>query len=332
MKCGRFFPAFCVLFLLLVWQSTAPEKVYCEDPSTEQEAQRLLAENWLVAVAKNNIDQSLLLAQKLVPDLSKTDIPKSHIALAEREGVKGEFFQGQFNFWDHQLWRHAFFFNRLAEELTKGDSDALKMLFDAVAQRVEPVEKGSNDIPWPYRIWERGYGVCDRQAWLFCELAYQLGWETQIVYLWDNVTKKSPHTVAEVRKGKKVYFIDVLYKVFLDKSVAEVAKDDHLLESIWNHQELQDAIKTSLFWTPSYPQDYCPRNQQLYSVLRYNLGKRCPKFGVPPEERLATYEELGENTALDKPRFHMELWFYPFRLLRAHIVMYCQFFGIEFVK
>jgi len=332
MKCGKFSTAFYVLFVLLVSQSSAPEKVHCENPSLEQENPKLLSENWLSAVATNNMEQSLLLARKLVPDVSKIDIPRSHLALAEREGVRGEFFKAQFNFWDYQLWRHALFFHRLAEELAKGNPDTLKILFDAVAQRVEPVEKGSNDIPWPYRIWEREYGVCDRQAWVFCELAYQLGWETQVVYLWDDVTKKSPHTIAEVRKDGKVYFIDVLYTVFLEKSVAEVANDDDLLEKIWNQQELRDTIKTSLFWTPSYPQDYCPRNQELYNILKYNLGNRCPRFGVPPDKRLATYKELGQNTTLDKPRFQMGLWFYPFRLLRAHIIGYYRLFGIDYVR
>jgi len=65
---------------------------------------------------------------------------------------------------------------------------------------MQQVEKGAapkGSILWPYTIWQSKKGKCDQQSWVLCELAYQLGYETQIVYLRDPNTLISPHTICE---------------------------------------------------------------------------------------------------------------------------------------
>jgi hypothetical protein len=120
--------------------------------------------------------------------------------------------------------------------------------------------------------------------------------------------------------------------LFPQKSTQDIAENKSLLQSIWGHKMiLIEAIQDSFFWTPSYPQDYRPHNQELYNILNETLKSRCPRFGAPPNNRLNIYKELGQKTIFDKPRFPMELWFYPFRLLRDDIIRHCMKYGIQFL-
>ena len=323
--------AIAVAFIAVVPLSGHNECALAAD-APGKETRIMVSEQWLSSVTGNDLDTAISLARKLVPETVPGSIPQQHLKLAEHEGIKGPFFTAPFNFWDFELWRYACFFHHISRDITNDDPNNIKALFQTVVKKVKPDEKGFKDIPWPYVIWQRGYGVCDRQAWVFCELAYQMGWETQVVYLWDNTTKTSPHTIAEIRKGQDVYFVDVYRQVLFKRPLAEVADDDALLRKIWKLETLWRGIKTPLFWTPSYPQDYCPRNQKLHAVLKESLKNRCPRFGAPPNKRLSAYRELGQKTVFDKPRFKMQLWFYPFRLLRSDIIRHCRKFGVHFLK
>jgi len=291
-----------------------------------------LARKWLSAVSHDDIYGSIGIARKLVKDVSVGPIGEDDINVAARAGISSSFFTAPFNFWDFQLWRSAYFFHELSKEIVKDSANGIEAIFQAVSDRVSPYEKESKELPWPLAVWQRGFGACDRQAWVFCETAYQLGWETQVVYLVDEVTGTSPHTVAEIRKDEEVYFVDVYKKVLLKESISEVASDSELLQEIWAVEKYRKAVKKCLFWTPSYPQDYRPCNQKLFVTLDGTLRDRCPRFAVPPHERLATYKELGQETIFDEPPFPMLLWHYPFRLLRADIERYCRHYGMDFPK
>jgi len=144
-----------------------------------------------------------------------------------------------------------------------------------------------------------------------------MGWEAQIVYLFapDNTS----HTIAEIRKDEQVYLAD-LYQIkkqkrLLPKSVHEVSSNDDLIIKTWSVKQHRAAIENSgkQFWTPSYPQDHRPRNQQLYYILRKNLGSRCPRFGEDPFTRRSNYTQLMKENERDS--YHFGVYFFPFRLL-----------------
>lgn len=365
--------AILITLLIVIPQSINIERVWGKE-SLNKENINELSEKWLTAVAKNDFDTALTIAQKLVSgnnveiplyEIVKYDlmtsiemtqklvpflpgsIPQEHIKLSETEGIKASFFTAPFNYWDFNLWKHAYFFQKLSQKITGGDSNNIKAMIAAVQNHISPEDNETLPVaPWPYQIWQRGFGVCDRQAWVLCELAYQAGWETQIVYLRDPETKASPHTICELRKpGRLVYFADPFENLlFPQKSVEDVATNENLLQTLWpDNPERGTALQDSVFWTPSYPQDYCPRNQKLYKILQKSLKKRCPRFGVPPDARLMTYKQLRQRTVelgqrtmwgtlLDPPRFPMQLWPYPFRLLKADITRYCWQFGIYYLR
>lgn len=280
------------------------------------------AEQWLAAVAANDVEKALALANEIVPDPGNAPVSQGYLDLAKRNGVPREFFSSAYDEWDFQLWRDALFFQRLARKITSDKPADIEKLFAAVVERIEPREQKSRQPPWPREIWRRGWGACDRQVWALCELAYQGGWETQIVYLTDPKTAVSPHTVCELRRpGGEVWFADPFRKVLLARtSIDELAADEKQLLKIWpDRADFRAAIQGSIFWTPSYPQDYRRRNQLLHERLAGMLGGRCPRFGAEPAGRMLHYKSFRGKTPSGRTPFKMDLWFYPFRLLRHYM-------------
>ena len=282
---------------------------------------RELAERWLSAVAAGDGEVALAAANRLVN--RPVGLPnRRYVALGKSEGIRAAYFDRPFNRLDYQAWRHAYFFQQAAWKITGDRTDDITALQAAVVERVSPNEPQVQGA-WPYGIWQRGFGLCDRQAWVLCELAYQLGWETQIVYLRDPKTNASPHTLCELRKGAdRVWYADPYFKLLLpQKSVAQVAADERLLMDIWPDKEnCRMAIKNCMFWTPAYPQDYRPLNQALYKRLSTVLKSRCPRFGIDPIERMKTYRQLRAPSTGRSAKFPMALWVYPFRVLRADLL------------
>jgi len=161
--------------------------------------------------------------------------------------------------------------------------------------------------------------VIDRQAWLFSELAYQLGFETQIVYLRNPKTKVSPHTICEIRKDGKVWTVDPFTGTILkNTSVSDISDSIELKKKMWpSRPDWQTAANDPVFYTPSYPQAYASRNQILYNKLKPVLGDYCPRFGEPPLERQKKYLILVKNL---KNNDIYNFWFFPFRLLHFEMV------------
>jgi hypothetical protein len=281
----------------------------------------VLAEQWLTAVAEDNKPTALARAQELCNSIKLPMPDPAYVALAEHEGLPGEFLSGPFNAWDYQRWKYSYFLNRLSETLSAQQPDDVRALFATVCERISPAEKAGTfaQPPWPYRIWKVGVGVCDRQAWLLCELAYQRGWETQVIYLMDPQINDSPHTVCELRKGGQVWLADPFKRVLLERtSIDDVVENPELIRKTWANEQLERAFQWCILWTPSYPQSYCPRNQVLYSILKACLKDRCPRFGEDPKRRMETYVRLRAATER-KLHFEMRLWDYPLRLLKAEI-------------
>jgi hypothetical protein len=307
-----------VLFLLLTPEIGNSEK------SNPESVESRVVEEWISSVLYGDMNKSIASAASLLRDHSDFPIPRKYLRLAERAGINKSFFSSSFNFWDYHLWRSAHFFKNLP------DTSNIKKIFSMVRMRIKSREANHPRAPWPYWIWKRGYGVCDRQSWVFCEIAYQLGWETQIIYLRNPETGISPHTICEIRREGQAWLADPLHGILINKSFVNVL--DSRIDLWPEYPSLGNALSSCISWTPSFPQEYCSRNQRLHHVLKRRLGDRCPRFGVPPEDRLACYKTLIRKTEGKAPPYPMELWIYPFRLLKMDIVRYARQFGVAFLR
>jgi hypothetical protein len=293
---------------------------------SQAKAQENTAQKWLSAVSRGDEKTALKLASEIIvsENISNTINPQ-YAEIAKQENITPDFFTAPFGKYDFKLWYDALFLkNKLKEFDIKKSTEgpkAVKIILDRVAARIKPLEKEHAIIPWPTGIWVRGFGLCDRQSWLFAELAYQAGYETQIVYLIDSKTGISPHTICEIsiNKENKIsrFTADPYSKVLLQGvSVRELFENKKLMKKIWPGKEnWYKALGNSIFWTPSYPQDYCLKNQKLYKILKSELKEQCPRFGEDPQKRLSKYRKYADKNS----KFKMGLWYYPFRVLKREI-------------
>lgn len=284
-------------------------------------------EYWLYALRTVKVKQALKVAEVINSGKQKiSSVNKKYEEIARKEGIASGFFNEPFNSLDFKLWYDAWFLKNLLKEFgvfdLKDNKSKLKRIFEKVTERIQPIEKEKGLIPWPTGIWVRQFGLCDRQSWLFAELAYQAGFETQVVYLVNPENGQSPHTICEVLieddKGKVTRSVaDPLNKILLEgKSVAELAADKELMKKIWpGREEWWKSLPNSIFWTPSYPQDFCVKNQLLYEKLYKKLGFACPRFGEDPEQRMLRYKKLTDGNK----GFKMGLWYFPFRVLKTEL-------------
>ena len=304
-----------VIFILAGILSFVIVLLKIENEATPEIHQQL-AKRWYMAVNNRDWQLAIDVAEKIVPyDTIPRSVSPEYIRLCSSKGVSPAFLFEPFSPVDVQYWYHALFFKRLADQIVKGRIDRIPALFAAVTNRLESTDPSPGYILWPHRIWSLGKGVCDRQAWVLCELAYQCGYETQIVYLRDPETLRSPHTICELRKDSEVWVADPLSDVLLkDKSISDFLTDPHLGVTTWpDRKDWQRAITKPFFLTPAYPQDYCRRNQLLFQKLSISLPAKCPKFGEEPAQRLQAYEKY--LSLIENIKTSIGLWEYPFRLL-----------------
>ncbi len=306
-----------VLLLVLGCGTDAPN----ERKETEELSRRVT--QWHEAVEAGAASAAVQLATEICGSIPSSPLQPAYLRLCKENGINPDYLEAGFNVWDFQSWRHAFFFKKLAHRIVseaEEDHPPISALFTAVRGRIEPLEPPKGNILWPYTIWHLKKGVCDRQAWVLCELAYQFGYETQIVYLRDPKTLVSPHTICEIRKGNEKWVADPYSgKLLPNVSVADLAADTQLAASTWpDKNDWQEAIKKSAYWLPACPQDYCQRNQLLRHKVQRILGEHCPRFGQFPADRLNKYVSL---TRQKDRSFPYQFWFYPFRLLRSQMAM-----------
>ena len=279
---------------------------------------------WLLAAKNNNLESAFFAASNLIKSYNfKDNIPQAYINIFQKNGLSPQFLKKRFNKFDYQLWQDALFFKsvsnetlyRLTKEGSNNDSKKITALFNLVHKRIKKGDPPRGTIIWPFAIWHFKKGLCDRQAWVLCELAYQAGYETQLIYLRDPVTLISPHTICEIRKEDKKWLADPFSGILLENtSLFDLDSNDELKAKIWpNNKRWQTGVKNAIYWTPSYPQDYCERNQLLYKALFSILKHNTPRFGEDPELRRKKFISLiGQNR---NKKYQFQLWFTPIRLL-----------------
>ncbi len=275
---------------------------------------------WEESVKRGDIKRGIKLAKDICGRININTPPPEYISACERHSINPKYLIEDFNDLDFQHWNNAFFFFLKAKKIIakSNTEDPIQALATAVHNRIESVEpKDENMILWPYTIWTIKKGLCDRQAWVLCELAYQLGYETQIVWLM-NVNKISPHTICEIRKKDQTWVVDPFSNIVLkNTSIADIAFNPLKAKAVWPlRKDWQKAIENAIYCQPSFPQDYCLKNQLLQKKIKSVLKENSPRFGEPPIDRSTNYFLLKNQQ--DK-KITYQFWLYPFWLLKRQM-------------
>lgn len=280
-----------------------------------------LEQAWLDAVKTDNSDKAIALAQKIIPDCFSMEIVNPlYVQIFQEVGIQNNFLESNFNKYDFLLWKHSLFFKGEASKIKnkfagKTDTEVLKAFIDYIKNKMKFEEKQYSQPLWPYNILKRGFGVCDRQCSVFCELAYQIGFETSIIFLIVPETGISPHTICEIRSGKKVWIVDAANAFLLENvSLTSLISNRQLTSEKWPDIP-HSSFESAFVMIPSYPQDYCIRNQLLYLRVNRIFKETCPRFGADPKNRQSFYTSLlSENYDISVEK-HWKYGFFGNRLV-----------------
>lgn len=308
-----------LLALALVAFSAPPTPEIAEGAQLTAEAQlRLLSERWLAAVAARDTTQAIELADQIAGSTEDVVVAAEAIELASAAGLNTTFFAMPFNELDYDLWAHAYFFKALGRRVIGERTDTARALFEAAAAGMAPATEEADTLCWPREAFRRGRGTGVQRAWVLCELAYQQGFEVQLVELRDATGERVPHALCELRLDSDIVFLaDPEHGVFIPRETYETLLEDQLraAQAYHQHDFMRRVLARGRLMTPALPQDYCPRNQRLGAALRHALGDRCPRFGEDPLRRVVTYRALRDARYPAPLRYSMGLWPYPFSLL-----------------
>lgn len=295
-----------IIVLAAVWYFSAP----ADKPTPAR------AEAWAAAVAAGQEQQALLQSVDMVAAHLDRIVNQSYPEFLTREGFKSDVLEAPFSTLDYLGWRQASFFRSQADALCEGQTgDPLQRLYDGARKQLQPVLSDASASAFPEQCWKEGKASPASAAWIMAELAYQRGYEVQVVYLFPAANSTKDHFLTEVRRPNEVYLIDVWGGLFLKGvSIDKLAASPELLKTVWaEHPEFRAATAQVLLFTPALPGDFAYRNQKLAEYLRHDLGPKAPRFGEDPETRMKAYWRLREPEKTDKGLFAMRLWPDPIR-------------------
>ncbi len=232
-------------------------------------------------------------------------------------------------------------YHRLALRLTRGlqtGDQKLQALFDWTARNIQsaPIPTRPELPAWPSEVMLRGYGACDRSAWVFASLARQVGFPAYLVVLHDPESDLSPHTLAGVLRRGRLLLFDTFYGIQMTDlasgdpaglndlinrpgilaQLTEIypdyrAKLTHFQNAIitvppepWALTSRMSALQSALNHLPSPPRVFLDLDVEL-EILVQSL------YGHPIEEPHLRYRDEARSYSID-------LWGYPFDLRREY--------------
>jgi hypothetical protein len=295
------------LFIALSMLFSCDQKPQSNEVKGQEEEKAAL--NYLFQLVETNqVEKALALLNEIIDPSEIPDVNREYVEQFKTSGVSESFLRSEkFTKFDFFYLKQVLLFSNLtrsAKAANKSKSDLIEELYHLVRKKINgDVEKDNS--AFPMQIWQREYGVCDRQSWVLCELAYQAGADVYVVYLRDPITSVSHHTICEVVYDGNSYIVDPLYGKFLkNKSLNTISNSE--VKEIWkDYPILHNEFSKSTVWVPSMPNDYAPRMQSLGILSREILKENSPRFGEDPLARL-----IKKSFKKD-----LKLWNYPLRIL-----------------
>lgn len=257
-------------------------------------------------ITQQKVDEAIQLANSL----DDGDFGKAagfYLDLFKKGGVKESILNRKdFNKVDAFFWTQAQYFKSLTNDalLGKSEEDQIEVLYKLVVEKIKSQSETKDVGSYPFHIWQRGFGAADRQCWVLCELAYQIGARTSVIYLKDPKTQLSPLTICELVYKNRHYIIDIQNRKFLpDTKITDLTAEK--IKEVWKEKpELHNTFENYTRFIPSMPIDYADRNQRLTVILGDLI-----RFGEPPQNRFYFWKEIY-------PQEETRFWGYAIKVLK----------------
>ena len=202
--------------------------------------------------------------------------------------------------------RKVIIYKRLADHITKGlktDFEIIYALFDWTVRNISlfhDKDVGHDFNAYPYDYMMRGFGGCDRSAWVLSTLASQAGFRAHNIALPN-------HTMTRIYINNKWVMFDAFYNV--------VFKNSERLLELNESPEIQTFIKKNKCYKDNFfndlteckfeiicePLSVLPKMKFLQNAFNENL-KSPPKFYYDILEEIAFFISsiIPENQINDK--------------------------------
>jgi len=232
-----------------------------------------------------------------------------------------------------EFFRRRAFYGCIAARLARpARRETVLAAFEFVVREVPPVA-GPGEQPdigvMPHTILLRGYGACDRSAWVLCTLLESLGIGAYVVYLRDPQTGASHHTIAAAEIDNNLFLLDtwaglpVLTRAGRCATFREVAADPAVIDDILIGGRRQFATGThvanALVLLPFEAETVHPISAAVQETLAaetpplyHNFRRRLMHLGALLFAGGRVDDRTWKLTAEDC-RYEAALWDYPFR-------------------
>jgi len=244
-----------------------------------------------------------------------------------REGMKkGKIFEQKLEKEDlYYLWR-CFKYQEVASLWTKNysEEEKLKRLFEKVRWEIST----TNNKEWPATPWDiliRGYGQCDRIAWVFLTLSQQLGYSGGLFYFLDK-EGKGFHTVTLLIKNGEVRLYDP-YLSWFALPFSRLSKDKIYFKRFYP-SDWWEGLKRGVYLVASEAESYLPVFRRLEeNIKKYKIPFPRTYINIEEELKLAIQAVLSppRDKSLSGPPFFLEntglkvsIWKYPFLLRKLY--------------
>ena len=218
--------------------------------------------------------------------------------------------------------QRCFFLQSIADQIVKGcrsPSEKVTRILDWVFRNVgffEPVDIG----PRPADILIRGYGLCDRQAWVMALLCQRVGVPAGLALLAQDVEELALHTMCEVLVGGRWLLCDPTQGtvVKVDGRPVTLEEIELLLQEKTGDPEFQKEFgrfRKPTIGVACIADGTFPRFGLLEPYLRAIAPRVKAHYDLAEGLELASGISIHENRRRD---FVVGVWDYPFHVLALY--------------
>ena len=274
---------------------------------------------WEDAVQKGREKDALLYAASIVAD-DIPDLPDiDYIRFLSGRGLGTLLLTAPFGHFDYIRWQNAYKMRKIVESYS-GKPD-IELLNSVIKKRSpEATDKSMSLRGMFYRdsaaapsvspgdLWNRGYTSLNEFFRLFSAVAYQKGYEPQIIAFYDEA-QEPLYVICELRKKGKSFIADPISgRVWENSSVDALAADPAPVKEIWP-EAVTASLNRRLYRLPAEVMDFRLYNQRLRKKIIEAGFHNMPIFGEDPRTRIENYIQKYTKK-VEKSRF--SYWNFPF--------------------
>lgn len=195
--------------------------------------------------------------------------------------------------------RSAIIYKRLVKKLTEGlksERDIIFTLFEWTVRNI--VILGIMDGPalnaFPYDFMMRGFGCCDRSAWVLATLAYQAGYHA-------NVISMHSHAITQI-------YLEDTWALF-DPHFGIIFKNDKKLLGLDDRAEIEQIIKDNDLYGDHVEQII--KDNDFYGdhgfadLMKSNIVTICEPLSILPKMKIL--QNILNRNCMDPPRVYYDL-------------------------